>query len=338
MQADGHVLFLKCLILLILSSAKLNPEFSWSWINPCNLQVTLQRCPKAQAKWISHDQGTELEGEQDLRKPCGCSERQNHELWFNLWIINGSALCRGAAVLSGSTEPWGEAQINASSTGALRGEAANRSTGSTRWAPNNCLCWKCRFQIPQNNSQEQGSFWLVVWWFLRHFWVSLLANDKSKEGQFRNTNDRMGYCPWVFKVCLFLNRKGSHVIFLIPEGKTPRFKSNFQQNYNPAVCFSVLFTSGTSGALLWSVAPTECLQHLHWGVNSWINLAQLGTSTIHMEFHKYDLANFQNTGWAFLHEELLLSPAGLHSREVPVISYSPFTFGSSAWKMKTGFA
>lgn len=108
-----------------------------------------------------------------------------------------------------------------------------------------------------------------------------------------------------------------HIIFQFQREKKKtnqnRWKSNLQQNYNPVVCFfgkAVLFISDTSGALLWSGAPTECLQHLHWGVHSWIHLAQLGTPTIHIEFHKYDLANFQTIGWTFLHEELPLSPTG----------------------------
>lgn len=63
-----------------------------------------------------------------------------------------------------------------------------------------------------------------------------------------------------------------HIIFQLQKGKTPDLKvTNLQQHHNPVVCFSGkagLFTSDTSGALLWSVAPTESLQHLHWGVNA----------------------------------------------------------------------
>lgn len=108
----------------------------------------------------------------------------------------------------------------------------------------------------------------------------------------------------VFKICL----ANCPHNFSIPERKKPRFRSNLQQNYNAVVSCSgkaVLFTSDTSGALLWPVAPTEWIQHLHWGVHSGINLAQLGTSTVHVEFHKYDLANFQNIGWAFCRRNCL---------------------------------
>lgn len=118
--------------------------------------------------------GPKLEWGQDLIKPHGCSERQIHKL------LMASALCRrgccGQCQESGNTKLWGEAptQMDPSSKGAFRGEAAQRNgrgimrggTGEQLLCKVTCVCWesgKGGFQIPEGTAQKQGSFWLVLW-------------------------------------------------------------------------------------------------------------------------------------------------------------------------------
>lgn len=135
------------------------------------------------------------------------------------------APCRRGCCAESHQVKHREAGIPASSKGALGlrlQKGTQGSPGEAAAAQSNFSLLEKGISNPTGQFSGAGQLLAVLWWVPGHFWVSLLTDDKSREGQFRNTNDRMDFCPWVFKRCLFLNRKGSHVIFQFQKEKTPQ--------------------------------------------------------------------------------------------------------------------
>lgn len=163
MQADGHVLFLKCLILLLLSSAsEFRVQLKLNQLLHSPVHADLQKCTKSRQSGFPMSKARGWSENRTWKNPEVVLRGEDINYRWVLHFAEGVAVLSVTEVEHGAL---GEARMDPSSKGA----AKRSDRGVTRGGTDEqllhkitCLCWGRGFQIPQNNSQGQGSFWLVL--------------------------------------------------------------------------------------------------------------------------------------------------------------------------------